>query len=311
MLHAHRRIAVPPETRFVLTEYARRRDHGDLGRPENRRALARRIVESKATHFRDLGIDADETVERVTAAPGTLGSVFGTIFQLYAERFGKPRWGDKRPAYLNNVHVMRRLFPDARFVSIVRDGRDCVASLKEMAWNDKDIYQTVASWARAVDNSRRAARALGPGQWFELRYEDLVADPHTQLEALCAYLGEDYDPAMAEPDRVAAQAVPGRKTWHARAHQPVDGRRVRSWERRLSPAEIALCEAALGSRLEACGYELTGAPRPPRSELMRYERAATPYRLLPARRSLGRAVGRLRREPDPAYAMDRENLPLP
>ena len=98
--------------------------------------------------------------------------------------FAEPRWGDKRPAYLHNVDLLLRLFPDAQFVNIVRDGRDCVASLKEMSWHRKDIYATVASWARAVDDARRAARRLGPSQWHELRYEDLVADPHGKLTEL-------------------------------------------------------------------------------------------------------------------------------
>jgi hypothetical protein len=301
MLHAHPRIAIPPETRFVLAAYRERRDFGDLRQPENRRALARRIVGQRETRFCDLGLDADETIERIAAAQGTLGSALGTIFQMYAERFGKPRWGDKRPAYLHNVDLLLRLFPNAQFINIVRDGRDCVASLKEMSWHRKDIYATVAAWARAVDDGRRAARKLGSAQWCEVRYEDLVADPHRRLTELCAYLGEDYDPAMAEPSAVAGVAVPSFKTWHARTHSPVTTQRVRSWETRLSAEEIALCEAALGSRLVANGYELSGTTRPAASQLVRYGWTAAPQRLDPARRGLSRAASRLRRDEDLAH----------
>ncbi|WP_067508884.1 sulfotransferase [Actinoplanes sp. TFC3] len=301
MLHAHPRIAIPPETRFVLAAFRERRDFGDLSLPDSRRALARRIVNQRETRFCDLGLDPDQTVERIAAAQGTLGSVLGTIFQMYAERFDKPRWGDKRPAYLHNVDILLRLFPDAQFINIVRDGRDCVASLKEMSWHRKDIYATVAAWARAVDDARRAARKLDPAQWFELRYEDLVSDPHGGLTRLCEYLGEDYDPAMAEPSAVAGVAVPSFKTWHARTHTPVTTQRVRSWETRLTAEEIALCEAALGSRLVANGYELSGKPRPAPSQLIRYTMAAAPKRFDPARRTLSRAATRLRRDEDLAH----------
>lgn len=301
MLHAHPRIAIPPETRFVLAVYGERRDFGDLSVADNRRALARRIVDRRETRFCDLGLDAEDIVERITAGPGTLGSALGTIFQQYAARFDKPRWGDKRPAYLNNIDVLHRLFPEAQFVNIVRDGRDCVASLKEMKWHRKDIYATVAAWARAVDDARRAARRLGPDSWFELRYEDLVADPHTHLVNLCAYLGEEYDPAMAEPSAVAGVAVPSFKTWHARTHAPVTTQRVRSWESRLTAEEIALCEAALGSRLVANGYELSGKPRPAPAQMLRYGWSAAPQRLRPARRTLARAADRLRRGQTVAY----------
>jgi hypothetical protein len=302
MLHAHPRIAIPPETRFMLTAYWERRDFGDLSVAANRRALARRIVDRRETRFCDLGLDAEDIVERITAGPGTLGSALGTIFQQYAARFDKPRWGDKRPAYLHNIDILLRLFPDAQFINIVRDGRDCVASLKEMSWHRKDIYATVAAWARAVDDARRAARQLGPSQWHELRYEDLVADPHGKLGELCAYLGEDYDPAMAEPSAVADVAVPSFKTWHARTHTPVTTQRVQSWQTRLTSEEIALCEAALGSRLESSGYELSGTLRPAPAQLLRYGISAAPQRLIPARRGLSRAAGRLRRTDDLAYA---------
>jgi hypothetical protein len=293
MLHAHPRIAIPPETRFLLNVYGERREFGDLQVAANRRALARRIVDRQETRFCDLGLDAEDVVARITAGPGTLGSALGTIFQRYAARFGKPRWGDKRPAYLHNIDILLRLFPDAQFVNIVRDGRDCVASLKEMSWHRKDIYATVAAWARAIDDARRAARRLGPHQWHEVRYEDLVADPHGRLAALCAYLGEMYDPAMAQPSAVAEVAVPTFKTWHALTRAPVTTRRVQSWQTRLDSDEIALCEAALGSRLVAAGYELSGRVRPAPAELLRYGWTAAPQRLIPARRGLSRAASRL------------------
>ena len=301
MLHAHRRIAIPPETRFLLNAYWQRREFGDLSRAENRRRLAHWIVDRRGTRFQDLGLDGAEIVRRITDGPGTLGSALGTVFRAYADRFGKPRWGDKRPAYLQNLDVILRLFPDAQIINVVRDGRACVASLKEMSWHRQDVYGTVAAWARAVDEARRAARRLPAGQWHSLRYEDLVADPHTELAAICAYLGEEYDPAMANPSRVADVAVPAFKTWHRRTHEPVTTQRVQSWQQRLSPEEIALCETALAGRLRACGYELAGAPRPRTAELVKYGLSAAPHRLAPAKRRLEKATVRLRAEPDVAH----------
>ena len=301
MLHAHRRIAIPPETRFVLDGYWRRRDFGDLRDPERRRALGRWIVDRPETRFADLGLDGEEIVARITAGPGTLGSAFGTVFQAYAGRFGKARWGDKRPAYLQNLDVILRLFPDAQIINVVRDGRACVASLLEMSWHTDDIYATIAAWARAVDDGRRAARRLDAGQFHQLRYEDLVADPRAELSAICDFLGEDYDPAMAQPSAVADVAGPKFKTWHQRTRAPVTTQRIQSWQHRLTAEQIALCEAALGSRLEECGYELSGAPRPARGRQLRYGWSAARHRLAPAKRAVNRASLRLRAEPSVAY----------
>jgi Sulfotransferase family len=311
MLHAHRDIAIPPETRFLLTAYQQRRAFGDLRDPARRRALARWIVDRPQSRFADLGLPADDIVEGITAGPGTLGSALATVFQGYAARFGKSRWGDKRPAYLQNLDVILRLFPDAQIVNIVRDGRDCVASLKEMSWHRQDIYATIAAWARAVDDARRAARRLGPAQWYQVRYEDLVADPHPVLAGLCAYLGEEYDPAMADPSAVAPVAVPAHKIWHQRTHSPVTTQRVQSWQRRLSPDEIALCEAALADRLLECGYEVSGFRRPRRSELLRYGWTAAPHRLAPAKRAVTRAASRLRPGLPVAYEPTAQPVPTP
>lgn len=298
MLHAHRRMAIPPETRFLLNAYWQRREFGDLSQPANRHRLARWIVDRRKHRFADLGLDREQIVDEITAGPGTLGSALGTIFRAYAARFGKPRWGDKRPAYLQNLDVILRLFPDAQIINVVRDGRACVASLKEVSWNQHDFYGTLAVWSRAVDDARDASRRLDSTQWHQLRYEDLVSDPPAVLAEMCAFLGEEYDPAMAEPSAQAEVAVPKFKTWHQLTHSPVTTQRVRSWQQRLSAAEIALCETALGSRLTACGYELSGGgPRPPSADLLRYEMSAMPHRLAPAKRSLDRAASWIRPEP--------------
>jgi Sulfotransferase family len=253
MLHAHARIAIPPESRFVLTAYRRRHLWGDLRDENRRRALAEWIVATE--NFGDLGLDHGRTVASIVAAPPTLGSALGTVFRLYAQRFGKPRWGDKRPAYLRHLPELRRLFPDAQIINIVRDGRDCVASLKETPWSPAEFGRLVDFWARSADASLRALRTYGPDVYHQVRYEDLVADPERHLRRLCEFLGEEYDPAMAEPSRQAAVAVPPYKTWHTRTHQAVTTSRVRSWQERLSAEEIARCESVFGPRLQRFGYE--------------------------------------------------------
>lgn len=253
MLHAHPRIALPPESRFLLPAYASRHDFGDLRDPQRRRNLARWIV--RTPQFADLGLTSEHVIDAIVGAPPTLGSALGTVFRLYAGRFGKPRWGDKRPAYLRHLPELLRLFPDAQIITIMRDGRDCVASLKEASWYSSGFAEAVDTWARAADFSERAARRLGPGSYHVVRYEDLVADPETHLRVVCDFLEEDYDPAMARPDELAAVAVPEYKTWHTLTRRGVTTERVRSWQQRLTTAEIERCEAVFGRRLARFGYE--------------------------------------------------------
>jgi sulfotransferase family protein len=298
MLHSHPRIALPPESRFVMPAYQRRHEFGDLCDPERRRHLARWMIGTP--HFADLGLDPERVVAAVVGAPPTLGSALGTVFRLYAERFGKPRWGDKRPTYLRSLPELLRMFPDAQIVNIMRDGRDCVASLKEAPWSSSDFGEHLASWARAADASIRAERRYGPGTYHLIRYEDLVADPEPHLRRLCAFLDEEYHPAMARPHEMAPVAVPEYKTWHIRTHQSVTTERVRSWQQRLTAGEIERCEAVFGSRLRRFGYEPATYAMPTPTDRVDRIRLAVRDRLAPVRvlANDARAVVRTRnREP--------------
>jgi Sulfotransferase family len=294
MLHAHPRIAMPSETRFVLAAYSARNEFGDLREEGNRRALARWIVGQRQTLFYDLGLDQDEVVEEIAAGPPTLGSALGAVFRAYARRFGKPRWGDKRPGYYENIPALLRLFPDAQIVHLVRDGRDCVASLKTMPWFKQDVHAAISTWVEAIASCRRAARWLPADAYHELQYEKLVADPANQLAALCEFLGEDYDPAMTEPHKIAQATLPERQIWHAETHRQVTTARSGSWQDRLEPWEIALCETVMGGRLRAFGYELSGASRPSPRQLARYGRVDGMRRGAAYKRRIKDALARTR-----------------
>ncbi|MEV4282749.1 sulfotransferase family protein [Actinoplanes xinjiangensis] len=279
MLHAHPRIALPPETRFLLAAYQKRAEFGDLTGAAQRHELARFIVES--SQFEDLGLDPDETTEAIVAGPPTLGSAFGVVFRMYSQRFGKPRWGDKRPLYLRHLPTILRLFPDAQIINIMRDGRDCVASLKETPWKPSDFDTLIDYWAQSADASLLAARRYPEDVYHQVRYEDLVADPEPHLRRICAFLDEEYDPAMSAPNKLASVAVPEYKTWHTLTHQAPTTERIQSWRTRLTDEELRRCEEVFGERLAKFGYQ-------PSTPVARSARMRSDARLI-ARHRLGPA----------------------
>jgi Sulfotransferase family len=300
MLHSHPRIAIPPENRFLLPAYHERLRFGDLEERANRRALAKFIVR-RGHRFRDLGLDRRQTIRQVVEGPATVGSALGIVLRAYADRFERPRWGDKRPSYYLYLDVIMRLFPDAQIVHVVRDPRDCVASLKRMPWWRLDAYHSVSAWAQSVDHTDEAARRW-PGVVIRVGYERLVADPESELQALCAALGEDYDPAMAEPEHLAPLAVPERKHWHTYTRESPTSGRVGRWRTDLEPWEAALCETVLAGRMEKFGYEVTGLGRPHPGHLVRYAGVHTARKALHLSRVLKDGWDR-RREPNPVAAL--------
>jgi hypothetical protein len=301
MLHSHPRIAIPPETRFLLPTYRERLRFGDLSETANRHALGDFIVRTKGHRFTDLGLDRDATVKEIVEGPPTLGSAVGIVLRAYAERFGRPRWGDKRPAYYNYIDVVMRLFPDAKILHVVRDPRDCVASLKRMPWWRTDPYHSAAAWAQSIDNTERATRAW-PGTVTRVQYERLVADPESELKALCAELGEEYDPAMAEPERLADVAVPERKYWHSNTRVGPTTKRVGRWKDDLEPWEASLCETVLAERMARFGYEPAGAGPLGAVHRLRYHRALAAREMNRRSRILRDRIAR-QRERNPVGAL--------
>jgi hypothetical protein len=302
MLHSHPRMAVPPETRFLVPVYYRRRTWGDLRVAHRRRALAQWIATDRSTKFRELKLDKDDFIQQVVDAPGSLGSVFGTAFRMYADRFDKVRWGDKRPSYVKQVDMLLRLFPDAQFVHLIRDGRDCVASLKEMPWYTLSSFHAISTWAEAIDAGGRLKRTLPEDTYYELRYEDLTDDPATELKKLCHFLEEDFAPSMVSPREAASVAVPQHKVWHSNTHREVTRSRVGSWANRLDDWEIALSEHMLGDRLEAMGYELSGAPRPSKEHIAACQKTMQKRKVSRMRKGMRDRFNRMR-EPGPVAAM--------
>jgi len=273
MIHAHPRMAMPPESRFLLKEWRRRAKFGDLSTPEQRMKLAKACVRS-GSKVRDLGLDPQETLEAILAAPPTMGSAFGTIFKMFADRHGKPRWGDKRPAYYQEVDVLLRLFPDAQIVHIVRDGRSNVASLKKMPWWPYDSIGSMAAWSQAEYCSRRNQKRLPADTFHVIRYESLVADPEPVLRELCRFLDEDFHPAMLEPSEVR-DVVPEKKTWHGNLKQSVNTDQVESWRKGLDPWELGLMETVLRRKLKRWNYPISGAGERPSPKLVaRYTKDA-------------------------------------
>ena len=112
--------------------------------------------------------------------PFTVSDGFRLFYRMYAQRFGKPRGGDKTPMHCRHLRTIERLLPEARFVHIIRDGRDAAVSLRRQWFSPGHDIQTQARYWR--DNVLLARQqAAGCRHYLELRYEDLVRAPEAAL----------------------------------------------------------------------------------------------------------------------------------
>lgn len=268
MLTSHPDLAIPRETRILVDGYRRRAEWGDLRDPENRRRLARWVVERRVSRYRHLTEDGDELVERMVAAAPTIGSVLGAGFRLHADRQAKARWGDKRPSLVLNLDAAFGMFPDAQYVNVVRDPRAVVASIRTVGrrygWGAHGIPGGADTWERSVRAAERWRRRVDPGRFLDVRYEDLVTDTAAELGRIVEFLDLDaagLDAMLRHHETADIQD----KTMHAFVSQPVTTERLRAWEQTLRPREIAFVEDVLGDAMHRYGYEAvaSGAQVPP------------------------------------------------
>lgn len=205
-------FSIPYETKVIPFHLANLHRFGDMRTIEARRALAAQIGATKAfwlaNHRRNIELGDDELSE-----PSFAG-VIDALFARLARGTGKRRWVEKSPQNLGRVNEIAAAFPDARFVHIIRDGRDCAQSLHRR-WKYEPVV-SIYRWRRLVELGRRAGAEIGPARYLEIRYEELTTDPQRIMTAVCVFLGVAFEPQVllasmrtANPGVVAAGAIVG------------------------------------------------------------------------------------------------------
>lgn len=116
----------------------------------------------------------------------------------------KTRWVDGTPEYSFHMHGLRKLFPEALFVHLVRDVRAIVRSMInfhrvtgiQLVANEEEAYRY---WIRTVSACLVAERAYGPTVLHRVRYTDLIDHPEPTMRSLLDFLGEPYAEKCLEP----------------------------------------------------------------------------------------------------------------
>jgi hypothetical protein len=130
MLDSHPEVSIPPETGFLVLG-SKLRGRGDKLRKKFFRGII--TFSGKAPAWPDFEISEESFRASLSEInPFIIPEGYRVFYRLYAERFGKFRWGDKTPLYCLELNTIRNILPEARFIHIIRDGRDAALSLRRM-----------------------------------------------------------------------------------------------------------------------------------------------------------------------------------
>jgi Sulfotransferase family len=252
MFDSHPDLAVPPEA-FFPTGAPQAWRFAD-GKLDIDRAVAGL---SDEPWFADWDLPEDGFADAVAAArPTSYADVLRCLFHSYADEHRKPRYGSKTPQHVLSIAQLAALFPESRFIHIVRDGRDVAASFTQVHFGPSDLASATRLWAHRVSRGRAAGASLGEDRYLECRLEDLLADLEGTLRAMCTFVDLPYDDAMLryhERDPMTVAGV-GDRYYHQNAMKPpTEG--LRDWRTQMSRSDVLLVEAIAGDTLERFGYE--------------------------------------------------------
>ena len=237
--------------------------YGDLGVPKNKVKMMNKWLQSKA--FEVSGLEAEEITAKVCSECRGAGDFLRIVMEEIARRQGVDRWIDSTPTNIPHLLRIKKDFPDAKFIHIIRDGRDVALSLDKRGWSrplpwdgKKGLLAAGLYWEWIVRKGRKLGVTLNP-DYLELRYEDLVNQPAQTLEGLAVFLAHDLDYQRIQQTRIGSVKNP--LTSFKEDLERGQFKPVERWKERFPPDQLVLFESLVGDCLQELGYVLSGGAK--------------------------------------------------
>lgn len=154
-------------------------------------------------------------------------SAFVKVLDLITQQESKSIWIEKTPQHMLKIELIEKLVKDAKFIHIIRNGEDTVASLydwalkyPEKSWSKlRDIDRCIYRWTKYVEISHSH---LHKPNHFLVSYERLVEDPHSILAEICEFIDVDFDIKMLQTSpEVTKKVVAKDEPWKASVNEPI------------------------------------------------------------------------------------------
>jgi hypothetical protein len=254
ILNAHPEIAIPEEGTFwmPLIRSLKGRYHEPI-HPKTLNNYLRYIEKNdqfKAWFMQGFSLSRLPADQR----PVTLQVLMNALYEEFARIHSKKIWGDKTPSFFRMVRELSTIFPGARFINIIRDGRDVYLSVRDREPGRKNIAVAGLEWKYKVEKAAETLSALPPEQVFQLRFEDLLMDPEQKVSQICAFLGVSFEKSMLEFYKTSHKFI-GKH--HSRyIFEPINIEPSNKWKRKLSERENKIFQCVAYGCLSKCGYEV-------------------------------------------------------
>lgn len=219
-------------------------EFGDLKNEKNLKRLINYIknIPEFKKRFRGLEIDVDAFIERLEKR--TYDEIVRNFYAEWAFFKQTIRWGGKTPDYAIYAPELFGLFPDAKFVHIIRDGRDVALSLFNLPWGAQNTVVAAIHWKERVEKARNFGKTLSDKNYLEIRYENLLRDPKKEFERLIYFIEYEGD---------KAEII---KQFNSEIDNLIMKNNFFKWKKEMSPRQVKNFERYAGNLLKELDYEI-------------------------------------------------------
>lgn len=256
ILNRHSNISIPEETWYYPQLYKELNRQNEKP-PDWQKYVGSEVFRLNSERFPDLELIGILTLlEKNTW--GDWSSIIPVVNRFYAKIENKKRWGDKTPGYVMHLPLIKQLFPDAKVIHMVRDGRDVIPSILKY-WSvgpqTTSLIETAFYWKKHVSRGIEFGPKLFGQNYFELKYEDLVSMPETQIQKVCSFIGESYEAAMIDNRMDKPDVVPNWE-WHKETRKQINNQNIGKWKLGLSKYEVMVIQYVGGGLLKRFDYDM-------------------------------------------------------
>ncbi|MEO0469609.1 MAG: sulfotransferase [Bacteroidota bacterium] len=257
LLYRHPSVHIPPETDFALPQAIRIfQQYQWLSWPVLVHLVLAYFQFNDAFQYWELNLrQVKEQLMKLPKSEQTLYNIIDHIYRAHGAKEGKEniRWGDKTPLLTFGLPEINQLFPHAKFIEMIRDGRAVVNSYLQFG-RYQSIDEACDRWQDSLTAVADFQKQIGSDRIIQIRYESLVEEPEDHLKQLCTFLQLDFHPVMLVHDKQAMGDTV--LSHHANVHQPVSVQHREKWRKELSTEQIQQIQARIGQSLTKQGYQL-------------------------------------------------------
>ena len=241
-------IGTGPEGNFVHAFADRLAKYGDLSDASNMRAMIEDVAHCEMLDIirnrwpEDIRFDVTPEMLEAELPERSYAGLVYSVFRCVALGQGKEAVGNKFPFYWRYLDLLNALFPtQARYLGIIRDGRDVALSTMRTPWGERNSYTCAKEWEKCADAMHRFQQRIGESRFLIVRYEDLLLDPEKTIPEIASFLGVEMSPERLEGALNDAKESAAKFA-------------TEKWRTQMPAADQRRFEAVAGTSLARLGY---------------------------------------------------------